>query len=309
MELHDPGFVMFNAEVRQDQSLDEAKDAFVKTLDDAAGASPDHEGGGRAGARARILKNVDLMLNSADRVGLNLSEYIGQGDWRLFFLNRDRVRKATLEDVQKVATAYLKPSNRTLGVFLPTAKPDRAEVPPPVLAADVVKDYKGDAAIAAGEAFDPSPANIESRTKRSQLPGGLKMALLPKKTRGGTVVASMTLRFGDEKSLFDKATASDIAADMLMRGTTKHTRQQTQGRARPPEGARRDLGPADPGERLDRDDPRQPPRGPEARRRDAARAVVPGRRSSRSCSRRTSPTSSSSRASRTRSARTSSSAT
>src|SRR5262249_31306964 len=55
---------------------------------------------------------------------------------------------------------------------------------------------------------------------------GLKLALLPKKTRGGTVVAVMTLRFGDEKSLVGKATAADMAADMLMRGTTKHTRQQ-----------------------------------------------------------------------------------
>ena len=70
--------------------------------------------------------------------------------------------------MQQVAAAYLKPSNRTLGVFLPTAKPDRAEIPPPVAAADVVKDYKGDAAIAAGEAFDPSPANIErARSARS----------------------------------------------------------------------------------------------------------------------------------------------
>jgi zinc protease len=225
MELHDPGFVLFNAEVRQDQNIDEAKTALVQTLDAAAGSAPiTKEEVERA--RGTILKNVDLMLNNADRVGLNLSEYIGEGDWRLFFLERDRVRKATVEDVQKAAAAYLKPSNRTLGVFIPTAKPDRAEVPPPVLAADVVKDYKGDAAIAAGEAFDPSPANIESRTKRSELPGGLKMALLSKKTRGGTVVASMTLRFGDEKSLFGKATASDLAADMLMRGTTRHTRQQ-----------------------------------------------------------------------------------
>ncbi len=225
MELHDPGFVIFNAEVRQDQSLDDAKKAFVQTLDAAAGSAPiTKEEVERA--RATLLKNIDLMLNNADRVGLNLSEYIGQGDWRLFFLNRDRIRKATLEDVQKVATEYLKPSNRTIGMFVPTAKPDRAEVPPPVLAADVVKDYKGDAAIAAGEAFDPSPGNIESRTKRSELPDGMKVALLPKKTRGGTVVAALTLRFGDEKSLTGKETASDIAADMLMRGTTKHTRQQ-----------------------------------------------------------------------------------
>jgi zinc protease len=225
MELHDPGFVIFNAEVRQDQNVEDAKAAFVKTLDAAAGSAPiTKEEVERA--RASILKNIDLMLNSADRVGLNLSEYIGQGDWRLFFLNRDRIRSATVEEVQKVATAYLKPSNRTLGVFLPTAKPDRAEVPPPVAAATVVKDYKGDAAMAVGETFDPSPANIESRVKRSELLGGLKVALLSKKTRGGTVVATMTLRFGDEKSLFGKATSSDLAADMLMRGTTKRTRQQ-----------------------------------------------------------------------------------
>ncbi len=225
MELHDPGFLMFNAEVRQDQDVNAAKTAFVQTLDAAAGATPiTKEEVDRA--RATLLKNIDLMLNSADRVGLNLSEYIGQGDWRLFFLTRDRIRNATVEDVQKAAAAYLKPSNRTLGVFLPTAKPDRSEIPPPIDAAAAVKDYKGDAAIAAGEAFDPSPANIESRTKRSELPNGLKIALLSKKTRGGVVVASMTVHFGDEKSLFDKSTVADLTADMLMRGTTKHTRQQ-----------------------------------------------------------------------------------
>ncbi|MFY9550133.1 MAG: pitrilysin family protein [Thermoanaerobaculia bacterium] len=225
MALHDPGFVIFNAEVRQDQPAAGAKAALVKTVDEAAGASPiTKEEVERA--RAALLKNIDLMLNSADRVGLRLSEYIGQGDWRLFFLNRDRIRKATIEDVQKAAAAYLKPSNRTIGVFIPTAKPDRSDVPPPPAVASIVEGYKGDAAVTVGEAFDPSPANIDARTKRSQLPGGMKLALLPKKTRGGTVVATMTLRFGDEKSLVGKSTAADLAADMLMRGTTKHTRQQ-----------------------------------------------------------------------------------
>ncbi|MET0620428.1 MAG: pitrilysin family protein, partial [Thermoanaerobaculia bacterium] len=172
--------------------------------------------------------NIELTLNSADRVGLLLSEYIGQGDWRLFFLNRDRVRQASVEDVRKAAASYLKASNRTVGVFLPTAKPDRAEVAPPPDIAAIVKDYKGDAAVAAGEAFDPSPANLESRTKRSTLPGGMKMALLPKKTRGATAVGVVTLRFGDPASLGGKAITADLAADMLMRGTQKRTRQQIQ---------------------------------------------------------------------------------
>jgi zinc protease len=90
----------------------------------------------------------------------------------------------------------------------------------------LLKGYKGEAAVAVGEAFDPSPANIESRTQRSTLSGGLKLALLPKKTRGATVVATMTIRYGDEKSVFDRETAADLAGGMLLRGTAKHSRQQ-----------------------------------------------------------------------------------
>src|SRR5262249_28435146 len=90
----------------------------------------------------------------------------------------------------------------------------------------MVKDYKGEATVAAGEAFDTSPSNIESRTAKTDLASGLKIALLPKKTRGGTVVLTLTLRFGDLKSLTNRALAADFAGQMLMRGTTKHTRQQ-----------------------------------------------------------------------------------
>ena len=43
------------------------------------------------------------------------------------------------------------------------------------------------------EAFDATPANIEAHTMRSKLPGGLELALLPKKTRGGAVFAGLAL--------------------------------------------------------------------------------------------------------------------
>jgi zinc protease len=225
--LHDPGFVMFTAEVRQDQPLDQARAALIQAIDSSAGATAITKDEVER-ARASLLKNIDLTLNSADRVGLLMSEFIGMGDWRLLFISRDRIRKVSVEDVQRVAHDFLKPANRTIGEFLPTPKPDRAEVPPPPDVAALVQDYKGDAAMAAGEAFDPSPTNIESRTQRSELPAGLKVALLPKQTRGATVVAVLTLRFGDEKSLIGKSTVADLSADMLMRGTTKHTRQQIQ---------------------------------------------------------------------------------
>ncbi|HVF26931.1 MAG TPA: pitrilysin family protein, partial [Pyrinomonadaceae bacterium] len=113
-------------------------------------------------------------------------------------------------------------------LFIPTAKPERAEIPPPPDISAMLKDYKGDAAIAVGEAFDPAPANIESRTARNDVTSGLETALLPKKTRGNTVVATMTLRYGDVKSLTNRVTAAQLAGQMLQRGTQKRTRQQIQ---------------------------------------------------------------------------------
>jgi zinc protease len=224
LDLKEPGFLLLRAEVRQDQSLEVARSTMLQTIDGAVQTPPSKEEVERA--RAKILKNIELTMNSADRVGLQMSEWIGAGDWRLFFLNRDRIRKATPEDVWRAAAAYLKASNRTVGEFIPTAKPERAEIPAAPDAAVLLKDYKGDAAMAAGEAFDPSPASIESRTARSTLPGGLKLALLPKKTRGATVVAAMTLRYGDEKSLANRVTAAQLTGSMLTRGTARHTRQQ-----------------------------------------------------------------------------------
>lgn len=222
--LHDPGFVLFRAEVRADASLEEARRVMIETLDRAGAAAPSPEEVERA--RTALLKGMEMTLDVSSRIGLELSEWIGMGDWRLFFLHRDRLRKVTAEDVQRVAAAYLKPSNRTVGLFVPTARPDRASIPPAPDVAALLRDYKGEPEAARGEAFDASPGNIESRTVRSTLRGGLKMALLPKKTRGETVVAALTLRFGDAKSLWNRETPATLAAAMLMRGTRQHTRQQ-----------------------------------------------------------------------------------
>jgi len=224
-QWHDPTLAIFGAEVRQGDSIEAARDALLATIEGITAAPPTKDEVERA--RAQILKNIELALNNSDQIGVTLSEFIGAGDWRLYFLHRDRLRKISPEEVTETAARYFKPSNRTLGMFIPTAKPDRAEIPATPDLAAALKDYKGDATVAAGEAFDPSPANIEARTARSTA-GGLKLALLQKKTRGGKVVAQMTLRYGDEKSLMNRATAAQVAGGMLMRGTTKHTRQQIQ---------------------------------------------------------------------------------
>ncbi len=224
-QWHDPTLAVFGAEVRQGDSLEAARDTLLATIEGITATPPTKDEVERA--RSQLLKNIELALNNSDQIGVTLSEFIGAGDWRLYFLHRDRLRKVTPEEVTATAARYFKPSNRTLGMFIPTAKPDRAEIPATPDLAATLKDYKGDATVAEGEAFDPSPANIEARTARSTV-GGLKLALLQKKTRGGKVVAQMTLRYGDEKSLMNRVTAAQLAGAMLMRGTAKHTRQQIQ---------------------------------------------------------------------------------
>jgi len=220
----EPGLLMTYAQVLKEKSLDDAKQTMMQTLDGITANAPTQEEVDRA--KNELIKNIELMFNSSERIGLTLSESIGAGDWRLLFLTRDRVKEVTLDDVKRVAAQYLKPDNRTVGVFLPTEKPERAEIPATPDVESLVKDYKGNQNIAAGEEFDPSPANIEKRTTRMKLPNGMGLALLPKKTRGESVEARISLRFGDEKSLANKATAAEFAGTLLMRGTTKHTRQQ-----------------------------------------------------------------------------------
>ncbi|HET9795433.1 MAG TPA: pitrilysin family protein [Thermoanaerobaculia bacterium] len=224
--LHDPGFVIFDAEVPPEKPLDVARKTMLATLDGLASAPFTAEELERA--RTQLLKDIDLTLNVTSRVGIELSEWIGMGDWRLFFLHRDQVRKATLADVQRVAAEYLKPSNRTVGAFYPTPKPDRAEIPATPDVEAELAGYKGDQAIAAGEAFDPAPANIEKRLTRKKLGNGAEVALLPKKTRGETVFLSGVLRFGTVESLKGLDTAASFAGSMLLRGSKKHTRQEIQ---------------------------------------------------------------------------------
>jgi zinc protease len=69
--------------------------------------------------------------------------------------------------------------------------------------------------------------NIESRIKRENV-GGVKMGLLSKKTRGGAVNAQLVLRFGDINSLQNKGELGAQVTQMLMRGTSQHSRQQIQ---------------------------------------------------------------------------------
>ncbi len=226
LQNHDPGMSFFGAQVRTDKPLEPVLKQLIDIMEKPK-AVPVSDAEVERG-RTALLSQIDLTLNNSERVGLMLSDWAAMGDWRLMFVNRDRIRAAKTADVQRVWEKYFKSSNRTAGLFYPTAAPDRVDMPaaPDVVA--LVKDYKGDALRDEGEEFDPSIANIEARTIRKKLPGGLDLALLPKKTRGGSVHAAIALRFGDVDSLKNLGDIPAMTTEMLMRGTGKHTRQQIQ---------------------------------------------------------------------------------
>ncbi|HEY6722338.1 MAG TPA: pitrilysin family protein, partial [Burkholderiales bacterium] len=223
-QQHEAGFAYFGANVRQDASLDAARDALLGVLEGFARKPVTEEEVDLA--RRRLVNDIELTLADSRELTGILSEYAGVGDWRFLYLYRDMLKKLTAADVQATAMRYLKPSNRTLGMFLPTAAPDRAEIPPVPDVAALLKDYRGSGTVAQGEAFNPTPANIEARVIRKTLPGGMRLALLPKKTRGGTVIAQLALQWGDEQSKMNRAAACGITGGMLLRGTQKNSREQ-----------------------------------------------------------------------------------
>jgi zinc protease len=227
-DLADPGSMVFMAELAPGQDVDVARDALVATLESVRSQPITAEEFERA--KVQWLNQWDRRFTNPEAVGVALSEAIGGGDWRLFFLQRDRVRDLKLADVQRAAESYLLPANRVLGTYLPTEQPQRAPAMQPVDLAALLKGYKGDAAAAQAESFDPTPANIEARTQRFTLASGMKVALLPKGSRGQVVQARLTLRHGDEKSLFGGGDVPEFTAAMLDRGTAKLNRQQIQDR-------------------------------------------------------------------------------
>lgn len=222
--LKDPGYAYYAATVLKEKSLEAAQKRMLEVLDSLKYNPVTQEEVDRA--KAKLLKDFNLFFMNSDQVGLYLSEFIAMGDWRLIFLYRDNLEKVKAEDVNRVALAYFKPSNRTTGVFLPEKNPDRVKVPAAPAIDSLVKGYKGRQAMAAAEAFDASTENIEKRTVKGTIPGGAKYALLQKGTRGGGVKAIITLRVGSLKSLEGKSTAMSMSADMLKKGTTGKTEEQ-----------------------------------------------------------------------------------
>jgi zinc protease len=220
----EPGLLILGVVVKKDDSLADAQASLLATVEGLA----DEPITPAEVLRMKLQweKAFDEILANPERLCVTLSEAIAAGDWRLLFVLRDRVKSVTVDQVNASLRAWIKSSNRTLGRFVPTAEPDRAPVAGFVSAETAVQGFHPGAAVGAGEVFDASPANLDVRTHRVTLPSGLKLALLPKKTRGETVKVQFNLHFGSAEDLRGERVAGSLVAEFLTLGTKTKTRAQ-----------------------------------------------------------------------------------
>ncbi len=227
---HDPGSIEIMAEVNTKDSgaLEKVRDAMIAVTEEVARSGVTPEEVNRA--RQRILKNRELAAADPNRIAVQLSEWGAQGDWRLYFIHRDRIEKVTPEQVKEVAEKYLTTSNRTVGFFVPTAKPERTPVPPVPDIAKLVDGYTGrqQPKVVPSETADVAPLAIEARVERPEPIAGVKLALLPKKTRNESVQMMLNLHYGTAASLKGFNQAAGFLPELMIRGTKSLNRQQIQ---------------------------------------------------------------------------------
>jgi zinc protease len=223
---HDPGLMVFLALVVPGKKPEDVLKTMEATIADVAKKGVTQAEVDRI--RQQLLKQREQTAANSSRLGIEMTEWISLGDWRLYFLNRDRLEKLTAADVNKAAAKYLKPDNSTLGLFLPTKKPDRSSVPPVGNLVAAIGNYKGRTSVSGGETFDASPANIDARTQTEALNGGVKAAFLAKKTRGSEVHLRLELHYGDVQNLRGLRVAADVLPDLMITGTKNFNKQQIQ---------------------------------------------------------------------------------
>ena len=224
LALQDPGFTYFQAEVPKEKSLDSAKTVFLSTLDNLGTTTITAEELERA--KNALIKRNENITNNTIGLCINLTEAIGAGDWRLFFINRDRIEKLSLADVQSFAKTYYKPSNRTWGMFVPDKNPDRVKVADVGDINALVKDYKGKEVKKQTATFETSIANIKKNTQYKKLSNGFKYALLVKPAKGEKIIGNFNLRIGNEKSLDNKDMIIGMTAAMMRNGTKTLNKKQ-----------------------------------------------------------------------------------
>ena len=212
------------AQIEGAQTLAAAETALLKATESVSAISPEE----LKRAQQEYEADFNQLLKNPETIAISLSESIGHGDWRLLFVQREAVKQVQAADVARVAAAYLKPDNRTVGVFIPTLTPNRAEIPAAPNAAAVADATAFAPPRKQGERFDPTPAALEARTTRGVLSNGTPLVTLQKQNRGDAVTVQIQLRWGTLGTINATRSQDSAAwvAAMLLEGSEGLSKQQ-----------------------------------------------------------------------------------
>ena len=226
-ESAEPDRFSINAEVSKDQTVTQVKEEVLAVIQDLLDKNPvtDAE---VTSAKNTLAYFASSRVKDASRLGMMLGVYASYGDWRLFFLDRDRTEKVTTADVQRVAQYYLKPENRVIGYLIPGLKKNEGvEIPEVTNLEEILKPYQQEEKIVKEEIFETTPENLEKNTRRENLPNGMKIAFLKKPQRSGRVIAQLQIRVCNEKDILaGQIGINRLVVPMLFTGTKNHTQAQ-----------------------------------------------------------------------------------
>lgn len=202
-------------------------------------------------AELQRIKNIsqntaESIANDAVALGSRLSDYAvsSHGQWDQYFKDLQAVQDLKLKDMNQTLKDFLVPSHRILGDILPTPEDQKqamtlkAEEKPKTLdqsaeKAEPLKDvkvYQQEVAQFVTQSAQQLQKN-EQKIQRGQLKNGIRYALFPTATRDDKTYATISLDFGDEKSLFGQATTLDLTSYLMLRGSEKHTLQEITDKA------------------------------------------------------------------------------
>jgi len=218
-----PGLQFVGAVIKKGEPVEPVRAALTEAVETFGATPPTLEEMARI--RRMYENDMERSLNDPQRVGVALSETIALGDWRLFFTGRERIKTITPDEVAGVAKRYFRRDNRVTGTFLPEDAPLRAVIPPAPSVESILKTFTPKASTLVSEDFEPTQENILKRTELTTA-RGVKLALLPKKNRGEAVTVDLRQHMGDEQNLFGKGAVPELTGAMLMRGTSRYTREQ-----------------------------------------------------------------------------------
>ncbi len=119
---HDPGLFTASAQAEPGQ-LDAVRDTLLETLENLATVPFTADEVERAKVRSK--RAAEMRLSNSTAMAQALSSASALGDWRLLFVQRDRLATVTAGDVNRVARTYFQKHNRTVGLYIPVDQPQR----------------------------------------------------------------------------------------------------------------------------------------------------------------------------------------